>query len=51
MAMGRRLTTAGAGAASLTQQMDYPDLVPWLDNVSDEYDELPVCDRDVPYDE
>ena len=31
--------------------MTFPDLAPWLDNVSDDYDELPSGDHDVPYDE
>jgi len=31
--------------------MNFPDLAPWLDNVSDEYDELPSGDRDCSYDE
>ena len=31
--------------------MTFPDLAPWLDNVSDDYDELPSGDTDVPYDE
>lgn len=31
--------------------MDLPDLVPWFDNVSDEYHELPGGDHDESYDE
>jgi hypothetical protein len=31
--------------------MDLPDLVPWFDNVSDEYHELPCGDHDASYDE
>jgi hypothetical protein len=31
--------------------MNFPDLAPWLDNVSDDYDELPSEGHDVPYDE
>jgi len=31
--------------------MNFPDLSPWLDNVSDDYDELPSGDRETPYDE
>ena len=33
------------------QGMDFPDLAPWFDNVSDGYDELPAIDHDAPYDE
>jgi hypothetical protein len=33
------------------RNMTFPDLAPWLDNVSDDYDELPSGDHDVPYDE
>ena len=36
---------------SLTWQTSLPDLAPWLDNVSDDYDELPSGDCNVPYDE
>ena len=35
----------------MTCQTSFPDLAPWLDNVSDDYDELPSGDHDVPYDE
>jgi hypothetical protein len=31
--------------------MNLPDLVPWFDNVSDEYHELPCGDYDASYDE
>ena len=31
--------------------MNFPDLSPWLDNVSDDYDELPSGDCETPYDE
>lgn len=31
--------------------MTFPDLAPWLDNVSDDYDELPSEGHEVPYDE
>jgi hypothetical protein len=31
--------------------MNFPDLAPWLDNVSDDYDELPSEGHEVPYDE
>jgi hypothetical protein len=31
--------------------MNFPDLSPWLDNASDDYDELPSGDRETPYDE
>ncbi|MFM8893173.1 MAG: hypothetical protein ACKOTB_16420 [Planctomycetia bacterium] len=31
--------------------MDYPDLAPWLDCVSDDHDELPAADHETPYDE
>jgi hypothetical protein len=31
--------------------MSFPDLAPWFDNVSDNYDELPVGEHDVSYDE
>lgn len=31
--------------------MNLPDLAPWLDSVSDEYDELPSGDHAAPYDE
>ena len=36
---------------SSTCQTSFPDLAPWLDNVSDDYDELPFGDHEVPYDE
>ena len=32
-------------------RMNFPDLAPWLDNVSDDYDELPSEGHEVPYDE
>ena len=35
----------------MTCHMSFPDLAPWLDNVSDDSDELPSGDHDVPYDE
>jgi hypothetical protein len=31
--------------------MDFPDLAPWFDSVSDDYQELPSGDHDTPYDE
>jgi hypothetical protein len=31
--------------------MDFPDLAPWFDNASDDYDELPSGDHDTAYDE
>jgi hypothetical protein len=31
--------------------MSLPDLEPWFDNVSDDYQELPPCDHDAAYDE
>jgi hypothetical protein len=31
--------------------MNFPDLAPWFDNVSDDYDELPAGDHEVSYDE
>jgi hypothetical protein len=31
--------------------MEFPDVAPWFDNVSDGYDELPAVDHDAPYDE
>lgn len=31
--------------------MDFPDLAPWFDSVSDEYHELPAGDHEAPYDE
>jgi hypothetical protein len=31
--------------------MDLPDLTPWFDFPSDEFDELPALDHDLPYDE
>jgi hypothetical protein len=31
--------------------MDFPDLAPWFDSVSDEYHELPSGDHEAPYDE
>jgi hypothetical protein len=34
-----------------TSLMNFPDLSPWLDNVSDDYDELPSGDCETPYDE
>jgi len=50
MAMGRQMI-AEQGERSLTWQTSFPDLAPWLDNVSDDYNELPSGDCDVPYDE
>ena len=48
--MGRQMI-ANNSEQSLTWQTSFPDLAPWLDNVSDDYDELPSGDTDVPYDE
>lgn len=31
--------------------MKFPDLFPWFDNVSDDYEELPSDTHEVPYDE
>jgi hypothetical protein len=31
--------------------MDFPDIAPWLNNSSDDYDELPAGDIEAPYDE
>lgn len=31
--------------------MEFTDLAPWFDNVSGDYDELPVGEHDVSYDE
>jgi len=31
--------------------MNFPDLAPWFDNASDDYDELPSEGHEVPYDE
>lgn len=31
--------------------MDFPDLAPWFDNASDNYDEIVSADVDVAYDE
>ena len=31
--------------------MNLPDLKPWFDNVSDDYQELPADDHDTAYDE
>jgi len=31
--------------------MDFPDLAPWFDNASDDYQELPSGDHETPYDE
>jgi hypothetical protein len=31
--------------------MEFPDLAPWFDSVSDEYHELPSEDHDASYDE
>ncbi len=31
--------------------MEFPDLAPWFDNVSDDYHELPAGDNDTSYDE
>jgi hypothetical protein len=31
--------------------MSFPDLAPWFDTVSDDYDELPAGEHDVSYDE
>ena len=50
MEMGRQMITNNS-EQSLTCQTSFPDLAPWLDNVSDGYDELPSSDTDVPYDE
>jgi len=51
VAMGWRMTKTGTGTESLSQRMGFPDLAPWLDSVSDEYDELPSGDHEVAYDE
>ena len=45
------MTKTGTGTESLSQRMGFPDLAPWLDSVSDEYDELPSGDHEVAYDE
>lgn len=37
--------------SSPTCSMNFPDLAPWFDNVSDDYDELPSGEREVSYDE
>jgi hypothetical protein len=50
MEMGRQMI-AEQREQSLTWQASFPDLAPWLDNVSDDYDELPSGDCNVPYDE
>ena len=31
--------------------MSFPDVAPWLDNASDDYEELPAGDSDMSYDE
>jgi hypothetical protein len=31
--------------------MDLPDIMPWFDNVSDLYEELPESATETPYDE
>lgn len=31
--------------------MTFPDLAPWLDNVSDDHHELPAADVETSYDE
>lgn len=33
------------------QDVDLPDVTPWFDSVSDEYDELPIGDCEAAYDE
>jgi len=45
------MTKAGAGTATITHRAEFPDLAPWMNSVSDEYDELPSGDHEVPYDE
>jgi hypothetical protein len=35
----------------MTCHTSFPDLAPWLDSVSDDYDELPSEGHEVPYDE
>ena len=47
MAMGRQMIANNIEQSS-TCQMSFPDLAPWLDNVSDDHDELPSGDCDVP---
>ena len=46
-----RRTKRPSGPRVPLQGMDFPDLAPWFDNVSDGYDELPAIDHDAPYDE
>jgi hypothetical protein len=31
--------------------MDYPDVSPWIDSVSDDYQELASIEQEIPYDE
>ena len=31
--------------------MEFPDLAPWFDNASDDYEELPVGESEMSYDE
>lgn len=37
--------------AAVEAPMNFPDLPPWLDSVSDEDDELSSGDHETPYDE
>jgi len=45
-----RASTVALGLKRLCA-MNFPDLAPWFDNVSDDYDELPSEGHEVPYDE
>jgi hypothetical protein len=49
MAMGQTMIPGRPTPSSCHRH--FPDLAPWLDNVSDDYDELPSGDHEVPYDE
>lgn len=31
--------------------MSFPDLAPWFDNASDDFEELPAAETETPYDE
>ena len=47
----RDAEAAAVREAIMTCHTSFPDLAPWLDSVSDDYDELPSEGHEVPYDE
>ena len=49
--MSWMLPASAEGGLMTLACVTFPDLAPWLDSVSDDYDELPSEGHDVPYDE